>query len=367
MRYLIMETHVAHAVALDECGVFRKVVNRGYEVGQYVEQVIFFDEPICEPKKRESKVRAFPLRHFAAAAACICLVMVGFVQNSLVAYGAVHLRINPDVMVSLNRQQKVLAVEALNEDGEVLLQGYSGRRKTVEVVVDELTTKAEEMGYLAAEQEIRVELISDRSEWRQAAIERVTDTLHDKYEQTVTVTVEESEWPTEPEKTTGPVEQPAPEQKPVPQSPAEGDGKDRGPQHDGENSGGVQKQPQWPQQQKPQQQQSQQQQRPQQQQEDSSPELPAEEGGKPQQPQGGQHTNEDGRNEPDTKLPEQESSERWPQEPMSMDKERPAGHGTTEHSQDGENDVFVPAQQQPDAGFEEFSSDGSSGQKQKNK
>lgn len=191
MRYLIMETHEAHAVVLDERGAFHKVVNKGYEVGQYVDEIISFDTPLEDMEKKE-KILRFPVWRITAVAACLCCMLVYFAQSNLVVYGQVHMQINPDVMVSLNKQQKVLAIDALNEDGEVLLADYDYRKKTLDTVVDELTTRAEEMGFLAAEQEIHVEFISKSDTWKQETKELVTTKLDEKYEQEVIVTVEEA-------------------------------------------------------------------------------------------------------------------------------------------------------------------------------
>lgn len=191
MRYLVMEMHEAHAIVLDEKGTFVKVVNKGYEVGQYVDKIISFDTPLEDMEKKE-KVLRFPIWRMTAAAACLCVMLVGFAQSNLLVYGKVHMQINPDLMVSLNKQQKVLSIEALNEDGEVLLADYDYRKKPLDIVVDELTTKAEELGFLAAEREIHVELISKSDTWKQETKELVTAKLDEKYEQDVIVIVEEA-------------------------------------------------------------------------------------------------------------------------------------------------------------------------------
>ena len=191
MRYLVMETHEAHAVVLDEKGAFIKVVNKSYEVGQYVDEIISFNTPLVQMEKKD-KVLRFPVWRMTAVAACLCVMLVGFAQNNLMVYGKVHMQINPDVMVSLNKQQKVLSIEALNEDGEVLLTDYDYRKKPLDIVVDELTTKAEELGFLAAEREIHVELISKSDTWKQETKELVTAKLDEKYEQEVIVIVEEA-------------------------------------------------------------------------------------------------------------------------------------------------------------------------------
>ena len=195
MQYLVMECHVAYAVVLDEQGGFHKVVNKGYEVGQRVNEVIAFDMPISEVtgEKSKKKINRTIVFRMAATAACICFVFLGVMQNYVLVYGKVHMQINPEVMVSVNRRQQVIAIEALNEDGETLLEDYSYRMKHIDVVFDELTTKAEEMGYLEEEAEIRIELISSNKEWQQETRELVTAKADEKYKEEVVVTIEEVE------------------------------------------------------------------------------------------------------------------------------------------------------------------------------
>ena len=97
MKYLVMETHPAYAVVLDEEGRFLKVANLQYRVGDTVQHIV---------ELRQARPRApalwKPLSGLAAAAACLCLVFFGYYQPNYTAYGTLRIQINPDVELTLD-------------------------------------------------------------------------------------------------------------------------------------------------------------------------------------------------------------------------------------------------------------------------
>ena len=124
MKYLVMETHPAYAVVLDEEGRFLKAANLQYRVGDTVQHIV---------ELRQARPRApalwKPLSGLAAAAACLCLVFFGYYQPNYTAYGTLRIQINPDVEMTVSRTDRVLDLEGLNADGEDLIEGYDYRGK----------------------------------------------------------------------------------------------------------------------------------------------------------------------------------------------------------------------------------------------
>ena len=59
------------------------------------------------------------------------------------------MQINPDVQLSVNRFERVVTWESLNEDGAALIDGYHAYGKGLKAVSDELSDRAMEPGYLA--------------------------------------------------------------------------------------------------------------------------------------------------------------------------------------------------------------------------
>lgn len=168
MKYLVMECHPAYAVVLDESGRFLKVANRSYTVGQTVDNVIAV-------QKHSVPVRKWltPL----VAVACACVVFLGCWQMLFAAYGSVRIKINPDVQLTVNRMDRVIAAEGLNADGTVLLEGYSYQWKTVDQVSDELADRAVSMGYLSRGGTIYLDVDSTRTGWVAAVRDRLVAEL----------------------------------------------------------------------------------------------------------------------------------------------------------------------------------------------
>ena len=144
MKYLVMETHPAYAVLLDESGRFLKAANLHYQVGDTVQDIIELRPP-------QTRRRSFgrPLAGIAGLAACLCLAFFGYYQPNFMAYGTLRIQINPDVEMTVSRTERVLGLTGLNGDGQELIAGYSYQGKTRETATDELVERAIEMGYLS--------------------------------------------------------------------------------------------------------------------------------------------------------------------------------------------------------------------------
>ena len=173
MSYLIMECHEGYAVALTERGEFRKVANRNYEVGQKVpdaHELQMNDGRESEPLSAGQKS---PNALFAMLTVAACLLACAVVSWNMVRtpYGAVHLAINPEVEISVNRWDYVVGMSGENPDGKKLIAGYDHGYTKIDQVADELADRAARMGFLKDEGMIRVSADSADSRWK-ADIER---------------------------------------------------------------------------------------------------------------------------------------------------------------------------------------------------
>ena len=118
MSYLVLEVHPAYAVVLDEEGRFLKAANLRYHVGDTVRDIV---ELRCPKEKRPALWK--PLSGVAGLAACLCIVFFGYYQPNFTPYGALRIQINPDVELTLSRTDRVLELEGLNADGQILIEG----------------------------------------------------------------------------------------------------------------------------------------------------------------------------------------------------------------------------------------------------
>ncbi|HJB32425.1 MAG TPA: hypothetical protein H9781_10360 [Candidatus Oscillibacter excrementavium] len=182
MNYLVMETHPAYAVLLDEEGRFLKAANLSYQVGDTVQDIVEL-----QPPKAKSPAVWKPLSSLAGLAACVCLVFFGYYQPNYTAYGTLRIQINPDVEMTVSRTDRVLGLEGLNEDGETLIAGYTYQGKNRETATDELVERAIDMGYLSDGDTISITVNSADAEWQAQEETRIQEQLEDRYGESIVI------------------------------------------------------------------------------------------------------------------------------------------------------------------------------------
>ena len=165
MEYLVMECGLSYAVVLDQDGRILKVPNLGYTVGQSLKDVVLLPERPVRQQVLHKRIA-----RWSALAACLCLLLLGsWVWQSPI--GTVRMQINPDVLLSVNRFDRVVALEGLNEDGTALIDGYRAYGQEMKTVSDELADRAMELGYLSAGGQITLTVDSEKGDWKTAAEE----------------------------------------------------------------------------------------------------------------------------------------------------------------------------------------------------
>lgn len=181
MKYIVLERHPGYVVVLDEEGRFLKAADRQYPVGQQLDAIL----PMHPPRRRGRAV-LFPA---LAAAACLVLLALSAVRMAQMPYASVYMTINPQVRIDVNRRDTVLAVEGTNPDGEALTAGYAGRGKELEQVMDELTDRAVEMGWLHPGGQITLTLDAEDGDWVAAHSDSLPAHLNEYLSETLQVTI----------------------------------------------------------------------------------------------------------------------------------------------------------------------------------
>ena len=182
MKYLVMETHPAYAVVLDEDGRFLKAANLRYQVGDTVQDIVELRTP------QKKVVPAWkPLSGLAAAAACLCLVFFGWYQPNYTAYGTLRIQINTDVEMTVSRTDRVLALEGLNADGEDLIEEYDYQGKDRETAANELVERAIDMGYLSDGETVSITVSSTDADWQAREETQVRAQLEARYGETIVI------------------------------------------------------------------------------------------------------------------------------------------------------------------------------------
>ena len=233
MNYLVMEVHPAYAVVLDEEGRFLKAANLRYQVGDTVRDIV----ELRRPKEKRPALWK-PLSGVAGLAACLCIVFFGYYQPNFTPYGALRIQINPDVELTLSRTDRVLELEGLNEDGQVLIEGYDYGGKDREDVTEELVERAIDLGYLSGGETVSITVTSADTDWQAREEQAAREDLEERYGETIVIRIGPADeeppatevvipvTPPEPE----PTPEPSPEQADPPVVP---DDTDYGPNADG--------------------------------------------------------------------------------------------------------------------------------------
>ena len=182
MKYLVMETHPAYAVVLDEDGRFLKAANLRYQVGDTVQDIV----ELRTPQKKLAPPWN-PLSGLAAAAACLCLVFFGWYQPNYTAYGTLRIQINPDVEMTVSRTDRVLDLEGLNADGEDLIEEYDYQGKDRETAANELVERAIDMGYLSDGETVSITVSSTDADWQAREETQVRAQLEARYGETIVI------------------------------------------------------------------------------------------------------------------------------------------------------------------------------------
>ena len=161
MKYLVMETHPAYAVVLDEGGRFLKAANLHYQVGETVDEVI---ELQAAPPRR----RRWPLWGFVCAlalAGCGLAAYAGWWQPNFAPYGVLRIRINPDVELTVSKTDRVLDARARNEAGAALLEKLELKGEDSDEAVEKLVEEAIEQGWLPEGGLVSIDAESEDDDW----------------------------------------------------------------------------------------------------------------------------------------------------------------------------------------------------------
>ncbi len=179
MTYLVMETKFSYVILLDENGKFFYGANLGYELGQKIEDPI-----LLEVKK--IKMLFKPISIFAGTLALACALLLFLnTQRTMapVLFSKIYLTINPEVVMSVDEDGTVFALEAIDDDGRILIDGYDHENKDEVTVTKELINRASELSFLKEGMSIIIEIDNDEGlkafgpELRQAIDQEIDDSI----------------------------------------------------------------------------------------------------------------------------------------------------------------------------------------------
>ncbi|MGI5907991.1 MAG: anti-sigma factor domain-containing protein [Christensenellales bacterium] len=137
MKSIVMEVDGRDAVVMNGAGDFIRIKNRNYRVGQRIEA------------RRVPRLRRMRTA-IAAAAAVLILFAAGGTYAYLAPYSEVSLDVNPSIMLRLNYFNRVIDVDAMNDEARRVLEGLELINDDVETATGEVVDALSEKGYIKA-------------------------------------------------------------------------------------------------------------------------------------------------------------------------------------------------------------------------
>ena len=136
MKGIVVEYNQKDAIVLTDDGLFARVKNNNYEIGQAIQ--------VEEIKKIRSRLVAGA----ASLAAALAITVTGGIAY-FTPTDYVSLDVNPSVEYTLNMFDRVLDVDAVNEDGELILSGLDMNNMVIGDAVKKTLDELIAEGYLA--------------------------------------------------------------------------------------------------------------------------------------------------------------------------------------------------------------------------
>ncbi len=166
-----IERHLQSALAAETPDLWpclKEAIHSGQLNAQALEEKKAGEKKAGEKKGKTTRifgrlpVGAQLARFGAVAAACICIFAAGgwYHYAYIQIASQVEIDVNPSLKFSLNRKERVVQVQALNEDGERLAGGASLKGKTVQAAVNQVVDSLVEQGYLKKDGKEHAVLVS---------------------------------------------------------------------------------------------------------------------------------------------------------------------------------------------------------------
>ncbi|MDD4311832.1 MAG: hypothetical protein PHW41_05050 [Eubacteriales bacterium] len=183
---IIVELRGSYAAALREDGVFVRIHNAGYEIGETVS----LEQDELPVQNVQLKRRGARLRAYAGVAAGFLLLLFGGWKGYTTPVGVVSLDVNPSIEYSINYFDKVLDITAVNDDAASILAGLdetSLRYRSVDEAVEQTILALRENGYLAETTENDV--VISASSYSARHTEQIADRLSQRVGRQTDLTV----------------------------------------------------------------------------------------------------------------------------------------------------------------------------------
>ncbi|MBF7097374.1 anti-sigma factor domain-containing protein [Alkalibacter mobilis] len=171
MKAVVTEIRDEYAALLLEDGSFIKVKNKNYLMGEVLEM-------------NEIKVKKSPkfIGWVSAAAVFVMMLGVGLFEYST-PYYYLSMDVNPGVVMEVNRFERVIGLEAVNEDGEMVIEQLQLKNKNAEEAVQMLFESIDDSGYFSEGGNVYIGATSENQEKALNLANELQEVIEEKIEE----------------------------------------------------------------------------------------------------------------------------------------------------------------------------------------
>ncbi len=180
MKAVVMQVEGGQAVLLGNDGRFVRIRNKGYQIGDVV--------TMQEQRLGKARFRAMTV------AAAVCMLLLGGVGWAYATpYYYVSLDVNPSVMLEVNYFERVISIQAVNEDAAEILAGLNLKNKNVDAAVSAVVASIANAGYLAEGGNVYVGSAAENGHKAERLASELQETVKEEVEKVVEETESEVE------------------------------------------------------------------------------------------------------------------------------------------------------------------------------
>ena len=176
MKYLVMQCYKSYAIVLNEEGQFIKVANMNYTTGQKIDKIIPMNDDISQDNTiKFSKIR----RKMIVMVASIMIFFASVYIQNYNSYASIYLELNSQIKIDVRKNDTVSKVYAIDEEAKILIEDYSYKDKTADIVTKELVKKAIDMKIISLGDDIILKFESKNQDWLNDKKSKITKDLDD--------------------------------------------------------------------------------------------------------------------------------------------------------------------------------------------
>ncbi len=139
MKKFDIESNLKRALEKSTPDCYEDIINGDYKNASV--------SRIDDIKQKKIRNITFNVKHAMAMCACLLLIVAGF-GSYYIPVNEVYLDVNPSIEIKTNMYDKVIVVNAINDDGTSIMSSIDIKNKKLETAVDEIMNEMIIQGYI---------------------------------------------------------------------------------------------------------------------------------------------------------------------------------------------------------------------------